>query len=584
MRLRNSQGGGGRRSERKGGRGLAIRAKLPQAQSPQREGIEDPALRLPKYRLIWRWVTIVSVICAGFQIALDRDPTNLFCAIVCAVGTVLTAVAILRPSNMLFRPISSWIVIVFCLANLAGPLVAKTIEFEPVTYNLQVPLTTFSYAFLGQLAVIGGHWLYCQLKLLTSVRTFISRRILVPLLHFRTPSSGQLWLMGFIGFAAGAISVLSGQTEQASSVVARVIALFTPFSYAPFLIPFQFLFSERPTQSTKGNAWIVVYFFGVVLLALAQNSRGGFMLPVAAAGMCWLLGFFANRLPASYREPRKVTLVVIAGIVATPLIAGLVIAVAIARTTRGSSSPLELIQLTLESYGRNDLDTLRDPESVANWGYSELYVHNPLLSRFVNTKFHDNGFAEARQFGISDDEAFNEFEWTRLLATLPSPLISEIGLDIDKESLDKRSGGDYMYYLAEKNGMYGNKTGSILATGSVLFGDFFLPIFGLGIISIFVLSDAFSVVRRKRVGNNDAAGAPVEKLVVYFSPAVLMAVWGTLYLNPEFESVLDWIPTIFRWHPQAAIVYYVVFRLTAVVTGPKRAKAPVQSGARALAR
>jgi hypothetical protein len=497
---------------------------------------------------------------------------------------VITAIAILRPENLLLRPISSWIVIIFCLANLTGPLIAKTIEFEAVTYNLQVPITTFTYSFLGQLAVIGGHWLYCQLRFLTKTRVFISKRILTPLLHFKSPTLNQLWLMGFIGFAAGAISVGAGESEQAQSVVARVLALFVPFSYAPFLIPFQFLFSDRPTASGKGNRWVVVYFFAVVLLALAQNTRGGFMLPVATAGLCWLLGFFANRLPASYRQPRKIAMVVIGAIVLTPLVTGLVLAVALARNIRGSASPLEVIQLTLASYGRNDLESLRNPDSVANWGYSELYVHNPLLSRFVNTKFHDNGFAEARQFGVSENEAFDEFEWTRLLATLPSPLMTEFGLNIDKESLDKRSGGDYMYYLAERNGIYGNKTGSILATGVVMLGDFFLPVFGLGVMSIFVLSDAFCIIRRRRVTTGDDDGSlPVEKLVVYFSPAVLITLWATLYANPEFETVLDWIPTIFRWHPQAALVYYVVFRLTALVTKPRRRPAPVQAVARVLA-
>ncbi len=518
------------------------------------------------FREIRKWIYLISMVGMLAQLAISQTPENVFAAMVCAGGNSFVAFSFFRPKNLKNFPLSSWMVLLFALSNFTVPLLMKTAEFEPLDYNLKFPYLTFGYALATQLALIAGHWLYSNSQTVTRLRNRITYKVLQPLGMFKTPNEFQMWIMGFIGTAAHAVVISRPDLNEAGSPLVKACNALIPFTYAPFLMPFAFLVSDKIDKPAKSSKLIPLYFAFTVVIALAANGRGGLIIPLVTLLMCWMLGYFSNRLPSSFRQKRLVVITALAVAILMPIISNIALAMAVARHERTTSSPVQLIQQTIKDYGDTKAinQVILDAQSDSTW--DETYVHNPLLARFVNTKYHDNGFNDTHSLNGGDRDEYVAFLKQKSVDLLPAPVILQLGMKSDKND-QAGSGADFLHRLNTGAALGGFRTGSIVASGVFLYGIFYLPVVGIASIFMFLAADSFCAIRRRRSVQPGVEGSTEQiRFIVVFSPAILLMVWQCVYNNFEFEAVTDWIGVLFRIMPVQVLFYFVIIKLTSLVS------------------
>jgi len=124
--------------------------------------------------------------------------------------------------------------------------------------------------------------------------------------------------------------------------------------------------------------------------------------------------------------------------------------------------------------------------------YNELYLSNDFLQRFSMTKFVDKNFEYTNGFDRSDPklikrqrQLFND----KMISVLPTPLLTAMGVKIDKSALEFSSGDSYAYYAS--NGQLGGyRLGSYLVDCYIIFGVFALVIMPIFWSIIFVFFDS----------------------------------------------------------------------------------------------
>jgi hypothetical protein len=152
-----------------------------------------------------------------------------------------------------------------------------------------------------------------------------------------------------------------------------------------------------------------------------------------------------------------------------------------------------------------------------------------------------------------------------LLSQFPEPVLQRLDLDVDKESVLTLSFGDYLYLSAGGNGpTEGFRTGHYAGTGMATFGWWYLLILGVLMLPVFWLFDKFYMKKDTAKVSEQSDGT-----VYQFSFC------GMLYLTSMFqflppESVANIGVFLFRGYIQLMVLYFIVFHLTRIFTGPKK--------------
>jgi|GEM_PF-1320259 len=527
------------------------------------EGVEEKKA----YRKLYVVTALVLLICFMGQVLISADADNMSCAILALVGSMAVTIAMIRPANMRYRPLSSWMVLLFAGANLAGPLLAKTLEFEPLTYNLTLPVTSFLYSVLGGMSFVVGHYLYSKISALNRARRTMTMKIMRPMGLFREPTVKQMWIMGFAGVLCMMyIYIIAGKNaEETGGIFAKFLAGIIPFAYAPFLQVFSFMYKERAKISRRTAITLSLYFVFILALALARNSRATFAIPLATGGLCVIIGVLSGRLPRNFLRPRVLVPALLVGVFLMPMVTNLAIAMQIVRSQKGKVSGVELLQLSLAKY--QDTQAIEEfviERAEATTGWDERYVHNIILGRFIYTKFHDNDFAITRHLGETEREKFSAFCFAHSLVFLPDPVINFFGIPIDKTQTTSISEGDELYYLYTGQGLGGFRGSSLLADGEFIFGEVFLLMLVVVCMPVFFLVDMLTIPLMTQRKSGD--GELISYREIQFSPAALMNLFYLLYYTLSNSSMTDYIPFVFRGFPQLVIMYSFLVWLARLAT------------------
>ena len=502
---------------------------------------------------------------AGLQCIISPTTLNFLCVVIIVVAVIAGYHFLLRKEVVGNFPLTGTMILFFSLASLTVPLIAKTLEWEPVIYKLQVPLETFGYSACIFAALLCSHLIYRNSSFLQRFRQTISLRILKPLRAFEPMQSDQIWILGILGLVTSIFLVATGAGADGEGTTAsKILAPLGAFAYAPFLIPFRFLLSpEKVDLSRKESVRLLAYFGVLSLVAIADNSRGGIAFVVSSLGCFWLFGFFAGRLPASYRSRKLGILLVLFTIFLTPLVSTLFLGMEIARNYRGKVSATELLAKSVEaSFDSQAVQAYLVERSGDGEGWTELYSHNVIMSRFIMTKFHDNELALQKNLVPSDRAKFWNFEIYRFVSIIPGPILEKLGITVDKASL-MPSDADYLNYLSTGADPEGYKTTSGLASNQLLFGDIFRSslMVILATLPLFAVVDALTL--RLRSTGIDGEGQPSSRRVqVYFSPIPLLSAWSILYVNLLTSSSFSILSYLLRGFPQIVIFYFIVFNVS----------------------
>jgi len=116
--------------------------------------------------------SIVIVISALFETIFFFSLENLFASLVLLLGWFLLITITLTKHNLKYYPVSFMMLIGMAIFHYLLPLPLTLLELKPVTFNMRVPLLTFSHHLLFVLVIVLTHKIYTK----TSNRKNIFRK------------------------------------------------------------------------------------------------------------------------------------------------------------------------------------------------------------------------------------------------------------------------------------------------------------------------------------------------------------------------------------------------------------------------
>jgi len=256
------------------------------------------------------------------------------------------------------------------------------------------------------------------------------------------------------------------------------------------------------------------------------------------------------------------------GVLAIP--AGqLATAMVVARDARGQATGAEMVAKTFR-YAMDPQALAAEREFAARQvqaRYDEHYFVNPLIGRFVETKFHDNAFFFAVTLTAADRDALANTTVRWLWAILPQPALDALGVGIDKGDL-WFSMGDYLAHLAQGGPLGGFRTGSALAQGLALMGVGFFVLYAALCLLMYTLLD---LLARRRPGGE-----------VAISAVGMLLIWELFINGVTNESLQAWLGFVVRLLPQALLFFVLLLalaRVAAALLAPAAAPAqPLRRG------
>lgn len=501
-----------------------------------------------------RLVGIVLPLCVLGQMLIDFSVINVLCATIAAAASVVTFHLVLRSAVVRTAPLPTLVVLGFNVATLSGALVAQTFSLRSLIFNLQVPFVTFAGCALFQTSLILALLWFANSRLPRGIARQIATKLVTPMGVFRQPATTHLWLMGALGagIMAWSSTVAYTGTVEYGDVGAKFLMGLMYLAYAPFLIPvLQAAFPQSNSGRSANVALLLCYLVLLVAIGIARNSRGAFALGIANLGMALFILVLLGQQAIGRRLRRALIAGTITALLFMPMLSDLATAMVVVRGERGSISSTELMKRTLETFqDKAELEHYRRLTSLVDAnGYNEIYLGNPFLARFVQTKFFDNTLASEAIRSGGEAAYFWGVTIDKTLAFLPTPALRLLGVNVDKSNL-AFSMGDAIAARISGQGLGGYATGSPLGHGLSLMGGLIylaaIPLFLMAFIGLQSLTSVSS-------------GA------IIISPVMLLQLMSIFRLAAG-DSLLDVIGLLMRGLIQSTVLYALAFLLVRLFT------------------
>ena len=485
------------------------------------------------------------------QMAIDSSVENIASACIVYASSMMVFLYLSWSKALDTQPLSSFVVLGFCVTTQFGALLVQTIAWTPLVFSLYDPLYTFGILAFYQAIAVAVHAAYCYLSSNETSADGLVRSMLKGICIYRTPSAGSLWLMGCIGLlsfvASGGQAGAGGQASE-GVIISKFVQSFHFFAWAPFLIPFFLQQKGDSYCNSQRLPWtLAFYVLLIALVGIARNARGVIFVGAVTVALIYLLHFIRSDKRVTSTAIMRLGVMAMLGALLMQPLTDLVNAMTIARNSRNKLTGIEMIGKTIE--------VLKQPALIAAFkakrapkfslAYDETYIANPMLGRLIETKFHDNALHFGR--GIVTEEGRARL-WQvtedRFLAVLPSPVLE--ALDINIKKADARfSMGDYLVYLSKGARLGSYRTGSLLAQGIALWGFVFPFVYALGCLVVFQLLGLWTT--RANVGSASVAALG------------MMQIWWLFQHGLVSDSIGNVFDFIVRGFPQMVLEYAMVF-------------------------
>jgi hypothetical protein len=304
---------------------------------------------------------------------------------------------------------------------------------------------------------------------------------------------------------------------------------------------------------------LIAYTGMVVVMGIALNVRVIMFIGVMTVGLLYLLVGIRSNAPLARKSVVRLGVLAAILLALSPPLSDLATSMAIARGARGKISPVEMVKRTISVWSRPALiaEYKQERSAVARFAaYDEHYIANPLLARFVETKFHDNALHFASALTTEDaKEQLRKVTIDATWAAMPTPILKLLRIGVDKEDLNY-SMGDYMAYLSRGVPLGGRKTGSMFAQGAAIMGPLF-PILYVGIcLLLYGLMDLLTIRSASRTAN--------------LSALAMMTLWMYFYRGITSDALSNVFVFIFRGFGQTVLIYVVIFGIARMMFGAQR--------------
>ncbi|WP_317201421.1 hypothetical protein [Janthinobacterium sp.] len=490
-------------------------------------------------------ILLVLAACVA-QLFIDFNTDNIASACLVTASSLATLLYLRWTTALTSHPLSAFSLLGLCTTTQLGALLGQSGAWTPITYALRQPVATFATLAMFQAIALSAHALYRFLPALQFGESSLLRGGLRRAGLYLIPSVGMVWIFGVIGFLAH----LTGGAE----VGGKLIAGFRFLIFAPFLIPLYV--QEEGTGYCKAKTqylFLAAYLSMVVLLGVAANARGLMLTGVVTMGLVMTLWLMCT--PIVVRPAQLVKLGVVGAMLFALVgpLSDLSTAMVVARQSSGvgtaKASPVQMVKKTLDVLQRPELIAayrLRTKLASQHKAYDETYLANPMMARFVETKFHDNAFFFTSSLTDSAEQELQRITIDMVLALIPNPVLKAVGVAVNKEQINY-SIGDYMVYLSRGLELGGRKTGSVFAHGLALFGVLFPVVYFFMVLLLFALLDLLTF--KTATGKVFLALPAMVQLFRYFQYGI------------SGESLPYMVSTATRGLLQTLFVYFCVFYL-----------------------
>lgn len=497
------------------------------------------------------FISILFITIAAFlaQFIIDFNSENLAATCIVFSSSLLIIGYMAWSKGLKDNPLSTFAIFGFCATTQLGALVAQSAAWTPLVKDLRQPLTTFSILAFAQLIALGTHATYRLFSQNNSENQSIARSLLSTLNIYKIPPARVLWVLGGIGFSA---FILGYGGEGTFSKVNQGLMF---LAWAPFLIP-MYVIQQGPTYCDRkiNNVFLVFYISLIIVLGLAVNARGIMLSGFITIALYVLLTALRSESKVSQKLVIKLIIGAIAlGALSIPL-TELATAMIIARKARGTVSAVKMIEDTIYYVQQPGVLKARresDKASAQNSAYDESYIANPLLARFIETKFHDNALYFVSTFDEKQRDDLAGKSLDLVIAIIPSPILDILKIDVKKDEL-QFSIGDYIAYLSIGARLGSYKTGSMIAHSYSLFGVLFIFIYPWICLIMFKIMDLLSF--REKDGT------------VFISALGMLGIWKFFQYGLTAESLQHMLSNIFRYFPQNIITYAFLYFLATKFT------------------
>jgi len=512
-------------------------------------------------RVISTAMIVLAVVACFMQFIIDDSSVNIASACIALVGSLVTLAYFRYTRSLQTHPISTFAIFGFCATTQYGALLVQTVSLDSLSKNLRQPVETFAVLSLFLMVAIAAHMTYRFFSMPTQRLhsphqiNFSLRGLLERLTLYSIPTVHQLWVMGFIGI----IALLNGgdDTMGEQNIGNKISHGISFIAWAPFLIPIFVAQFGRQYCNTKLHYVLLTGFAGLIaVMGIASNAR--FMLVSGATTVCLiilLIGMRSNKTVSIKQIFHTILFMAICAAMLVPF-AQLSTAMVVIRDTHKTSSAINKIYATIDVLSKpGAIEAYRSKEryATAYSDYDEYYVENPVLARFVNTKFHDNAlFFESKLTERGQDELIDttiDLIWS----ILPDPALKYLGINISKKKL-RFTMGDYLYYQATGGRVGGYKYGSSFAHGIGMFGMFFpLIYFGICLLTYWIL---------------ELLTIKTKKGEVMVSVVGVLLVWHLFIYGITSESLNATVSFILREIPQSILIYILIYQIARITTYP----------------
>jgi hypothetical protein len=484
----------------------------------------------------------LTLIAFCMQFFIDFSTDNIIAISVLLISISSTLLYLRLTYALKTHPLSSFSLFGFCVTSQFGALLSQSLSWTSLIENLRQPLATFSILAMYQIIALVAHALYrvfTASSIEDNSHSGLIRKLFNWLGIYATPSVMQLWFMGVVGIIFLLFSYVSPVAKGLSFL-----------AWTPFLIP---VYAQQIGQSycdaKKNYLFLGIFAILIALMAMAFNTREMMLEGLATVLLLFLLlGMRSEKLITGKLLIRFGFFCLLGTALSWPA-SNLVTAMVIAREDRGKVPITEMVT--------KSIDIFFDPEKIEHYkkvvtvrelrsSYDETYIANPIVARFVITKFHDNAIYFAGK--ISDKGADEVWRISQDLfwGVLPQPWLDTLKIDVDK---DKQlfSMGDVLVNFAVGVPLGGQKTGSVFGQGKVLFGNFFPVIYFFMCLILFTTIDIFT--SRKKTG------------VATLSVIGMVQVWPNFLFGITADSLHHLLISAVRGVIQPVILYAIVFAI-----------------------
>jgi hypothetical protein len=506
------------------------------------------------------WLVLLAF---SLQCVIDPSAENVASACIVLVSSLSMLAYIKWGGAADAQPLSTVAIFGFSITTQMGALLVQTAFWTPLRLSLYNPLLTFGTLALYQAVAIAVHMLYRFFSVPNPSRQGIFRSLFSWAGVYRVPPSLVLWGMGFLGIASFIASRHDG-------VVAKIASGFNFFAWAPFLLP-RYMRELGPDycNSRRNKIFLAGYAGMIVLLGIALNVRVVMFIGLVTISLIYLLIGMRSRVPLRRKALVRLGIGAVILLALSSPLSDLATSMAIARGARGKVSPVEMIKTTMSVWSRPALiaEYRKGRSAVQRFGaYDEHYIANPLLARFVETKFHDNAFHFAG--ALTTEQAKDQLRLVTInsvWAALPTPILRVLHIKVDKDDMNY-SIGDYLAYLSRGVPLGGRKTGSMFAQGQAVMGPLFPIVYAAMCLLLYGLMDLLTI-------RGDSGSAEMSALA-------MMSLWVFFYRGITADAVGNTVVFIFRDFAQNVVLYAVIFAMARFVLGGGRAhaKSPLDAG------